>query len=148
MLYNWPCELYYLILYLNGQPVSNLGHCAVAFVAKEVNQSLVKPPFNLYIWVQCYCLKELYVWVCNIFKISFLDTEMTLLMDHRNEMTVHCHHYSDFTWASWHLKSLATRLFVKQVVHADIKRNHQSWALPAFCEGNPPWPVVSLTKGQ
>ena len=48
-------------------------------------------------------------------------------------LSLHC----DIIQALWHLKSLATRLFVQQLVQVDITENKAPhyWSL---CEGNPP----------
>ena len=43
-------------------------------------------------------------------------------------------HYNDMTWGSWCLRSLATQLSVKQLVHANTK--NQSAVLLSLCEGN------------
>ena len=45
------------------------------------------------------------------------------------------HSYNDVAWASWHLLSLTTQLFVHQLVQANSKE-HQSTALQALCDGN------------
>ena len=57
-------------------------------------------------------------------------------------------HYSDVTWVSWHLKWLATQLFVHQLVQLTIKRTSKlhitgsyplggDWWIP--CEGPVMW---------
>ena len=48
------------------------------------------------------------------------------------------HHNSGITWVSWHLKSLATRLLMQQLVQANAKENIKVPHHWAFCEGNPP----------
>ena len=44
------------------------------------------------------------------------------------------YHYSDVTWC---LKSLATQLFIQQLVQSNNNEKDQSSALLALCEGNP-----------
>ena len=43
-------------------------------------------------------------------------------------------HNNDIAYASWDFNSLATLLFVNQLVKANIKENIE----PSFCERNPP----------
>ena len=50
---------------------------------------------------------------------------------------IYIFHHSDATWAPWHLKLLATQLFVSQLVQAHIKKKSKLSPL-ALCEGNPP----------
>ena len=45
--------------------------------------------------------------------------------------------YSEVTWASWYLESLATQLYAQQLVEANIKETPKPLLL-ALCEGNPP----------
>ena len=40
-------------------------------------------------------------------------------------------HYGDITWALWHVKSLATPLFVQQRIHADNKANIKAYIVRA-----------------
>ena len=54
------------------------------------------------------------------------------------------------TWASWRLKTVATRLLVHQLVGANDKENIQLWQYrPFVCHGNPPvTDGFSSQKGQ
>ena len=55
----------------------------------------------------------------------------------------HLHHYSGITWASWHPKSLTTRLFVQQTINSN--KNNQC---PASLESlSPQWQMDSPHKG-
>ena len=49
----------------------------------------------------------------------------------------HPSNYSDITWVSLHLKSLATRSFVQQVVEPKKKENIRAPQSLDICEGNP-----------
>ena len=46
-------------------------------------------------------------------------------------------HNSDTTWASWCLKSPASRLFVQKFVEVHNRYQHQCYVLLTICEGNP-----------
>ena len=74
--------------------------------------------------------------------LEFLKNEFVL----KNLSPLFSHH-SDITWASWHLKSLATWLFVKQFVQADNKGNFGAAHDWPFVRGIQRWPVDYPCKG-
>ena len=60
--------------------------------------------------------------------------EMSCTVDLRYSMV---QHYSDITWASWHLKSTETRLFVQQLVQTHNKENIKALHYRLFGRGIP-----------
>ena len=66
-----------------------------------------------------------------------------------NPMNANPPHHNGVMWASWRLKSLATKLFVQKFKQADIKVYGKASYCSSPCEGNQwnRW-IESLTKGQ
>ena len=57
------------------------------------------------------------------------------------------HYYNNVTWASWRLKSPATRLFLQEISHAKIEGNINAPNNRSFVRGiHRWWPVVSPHK--
>ena len=53
--------------------------------------------------------------------LAVIEFVWDVCSSHTNYYWHQTHHYSDFTWVSWCLISLATQLFVQKLVQANIK---------------------------
>ena len=111
-----------------------------AIICDNDNAILFFWPFeNIFIWIT-----ESSEFMMKNYKINQCVVKTEIVQRNYILYAYNTHHYSDFTWVSWHVKSLTTQQFVRKLVQAN---NEKAWKLHIT---SPLWgepPVDSPHKG-